>query len=78
MLEDHHTPRIHCKRPGGFCGSFIPLPSFGLCLEVPVGRGLGRNQPRDPVMKVLVPAVTRRGAIHGGGWGAQLLHSLGD
>ena len=23
------------------------------CLEVPVGRGLGRNQPGDPDMKVL-------------------------
>ena len=34
----------------------VPGPSFGVsCLEVPDGGGLGRNQPGDPDMKVLVP-----------------------
>ena len=34
---------------------YIPGPSFGVsCLEVPDVSGLGRNQPGDPDMKVLV------------------------
>ena len=33
---------------------YIPGPSFGVWLEVPNSGGLGRNQPGDPDMKVLV------------------------